>query len=364
MLPGLQEAFADAPFSERGWMRALEELARHTGASRAQIIGLGGRQAVPFNYVSNVGDDRLFDQFVDIDGGSPSVNWRVAATQGAFELVWERHYQARRQQGRFDIYDDFAEHYDMPHGCQTLLSNDSDGFLGLATLRSAADGETSEDDRALFAGIAPVVLRAVRTQQALHHQGSQLLIGAMDAMGSATVLLDGRGQVLAMTPSAEREMTLQQCVALRQSSLRAIDRTSDQRLQRAIGRLLPAMAGATAARLWLADPRDHGQGRVCEIYPLPVREWNFGAAPRLMLSLRTLDAQPADGARLLQEAYGFSPAEADVALMIAAGRSRAEVAERRRVRAETVNDQLKSIFRKAEVRRESELVALVTRILG
>ena len=93
--------------------------------------------------------------------------------------------------------------------------------------------------------------------------------------------------------------------------------------------------------------------------------WTLGRR-QLPGVLRGIESDPPseDAERLLGEALGLSPAEAQVALMIAAGLPRADVARRRHVRPETVNDQLKSIFRKAHVRREADMVALVRQLAG
>lgn len=362
-MPDLNDMFANAPLSEGGWERALEKLGDRTGSQRAQIIGFGGPSAVPFNHVSNVGSPHLLDDFVAINGGDPRVNWRVAATSTPFRIIWEDHYAEIRRQKRFAIYDDFAATHEMMHGCQTVLSAAPSGFIGMALLRSDRDGRTSAEDRQLFSDVAPTVLNAIRMQQALHHQGAHLLAGTMEAMGSTTFLLDSSWHVIAMTPSAEREASGHGAIVLRQSAIRAVDRDGDRRLQQALGRLF-ANERPPVERLWLphADPADRGS--LCEIYPLPGREWSFGAAPRLMLALRRLDQPGSGNVRLLEEAFGLSRAEASVAAMLSAGLSRAEIAQRRGVRPDTVRDQIKTIFRKAHVHRESQLVALIARLLG
>ena len=55
----------------------------------------------------------------------------------------------------------------------------------------------------------------------------------------------------------------------------------------------------------------------------------------------------------------FSDAEADVAYMIADGRTTTEIAEARGVSINTIRTQMKEVFRKAGVRRQADLARLL-----
>ena len=58
--------------------------------------------------------------------------------------------------------------------------------------------------------------------------------------------------------------------------------------------------------------------------------------------------------------YGLTPAEAEVAEMLARGWSPRRIAEHRRVSTDTIHSQLKAIFSKLGCRRQSELVAMIS----
>ena len=361
MLLALQQKFLNAALEPGGWAAALEALAAATHSARAQVIGIGGPAQIAFNHIANLGDGRHREEFIEIQGGSPEVNWRVALSAAPFTLVHEQHYRSVRNNPKYNVYNDFAHRHDMIHGCQTVLANEAGGFLGMATLRTAADGVSSDADLALFDAIAPTVLKTVRLQQAIEHQGASLLAGALEAMNAAAILLGSAGSVIAMTPAAAAHAGGQEVLAVRGGALRAIDRVSDARLQAGLARVLGSANGLAAGRLWLASPRGVMRGLVCELYGLPAQDWNFGAAPTVLVSLRRIDGGDADVA-MLQQAFDLSPAEADIAVLVAQGLSRDEIAARRQVSSETVATQLKAIFRKADVRRQAQLAALVARL--
>lgn len=361
MLLGLQQKFLNAAFEPGGWVAALEALASATHSARAQLIGVGGPAQIIFNHVANPGDNQHATEFVAINGGSPDVNWRVALATQPFAVVHEAQYQALRGHRQFGVYNDFARKYDIMHGCQMVLANDASGLLALTTLRSEADGMSSPDDLALFGAIAPTVLKAIRLQQAVEHQGANLLAGALEAMDAAAILLGSAGTVIAMTPAAADLAGSQEVLAVRGGILRATDRASDARLQKGLAKLLGPASGMTAGRLWLASPNAASRGLVCELFGLPARDWNFGAAPTVLVSLRRLDGGDAD-ITMLRQAFDLSPAEAEIAVLLAQGLSRDEIALRRQVSSQTVASQIKAIFRKADVRRQAQLVALVARL--
>jgi DNA-binding CsgD family transcriptional regulator len=65
---------------------------------------------------------------------------------------------------------------------------------------------------------------------------------------------------------------------------------------------------------------------------------------------------------VIAEAFSLSPAEAKVASMIAAGSSPEEIADALALSRETVRNQIKAVFGKANVHRQNELAALMARI--
>ena len=111
-----------------------------------------------------------------------------------------------------------------------------------------------------------------------------------------------------------------------------------------------------------AGPTDI-EGMRCEVLPLPRREWSMGFEPRALVHLRSPACIDQTRGAELQHMLGLTRAEADVALHAARGLSREEIALARGATVNTVNSQLKSIFMKADVTREAQLVAFLNRIL-
>lgn len=81
-----------------------------------------------------------------------------------------------------------------------------------------------------------------------------------------------------------------------------------------------------------------------------------------LLRVIDLDARPvAPHARLMQ-IFGFTRAEAEIAVGLMEGESLEGIAERKSVRISTVRTQMRSIYAKAEVARQSDLIRLLLQV--
>ena len=115
---------------------------------------------------------------------------------------------------------------------------------------------------------------------------------------------------------------------------------------------------ARAADPVMLTDEEGGVTLLVEAYPLPARPWALPFAPRGIIVART--GAPTDRhAQTLIRTFCLTPAEADIAVRLAAGQSRQQVAAARGVTAETLKVQLRSIYDKTGCGREAQLVRLV-----
>ncbi|PZQ51894.1 MAG: helix-turn-helix transcriptional regulator [Novosphingobium pentaromativorans] len=347
----LAELFARAPFEEGGWERALKTLASRTGSSRAQLLALGDRHAA-FNWVTDA-DPSFLTEFDKIGGYRPDVNYRVASTRAPLELSWEAHYAEARAVSTNEAYLDYVRRHDAEFGVQMVLSQRVGVLFGLAALHGSKDGVTTEAQRDVFRQVGPAVLDAIRLQDAIEHQGADLLKGSLESMRNAAILLDAVGKVCGMT-SAAQALLGPRTLQVRGGGLFAARPDLDQILQK---RIAAALAGTAdgPADLWL---RGDNELLLIDARTLPRQDWTFGFAPRAIVTLRAplaLDQLPA---RRLAEALGLTLAEAEVVTLLAQGHSRQATAQLRGVSVQTVVAQLRTIFQKCGVNREAELVAI------
>lgn len=348
--------FARAPFEDNGWDRALKALAGATGSSRAQLLAIGEKHT-RFNWVTDV-EEGYVEDFLAIGGHRPDVNFRVAASRPPFELSWEHHYDAVKAAAPNDAYMEHIRRWDAEHGAQLVLSDLPGAFFGLAALHSESDGRTTEAQRETLLAAAPQVLAAIRLQRAVEHQGAQLLRGSLDALRTAAILIDAAGRVCAVTGAAQ-DLLGPETLQVRAGLLRMARPDLDRTLQMRIGLAL-ASGQAMPSESWVSSP----QGPLLiEVCALPRQDWNFGFAPCVIVTLKTpLGFSDDQGARL-SAAIGLTRAEGEIVALLAQGRSRQEIAAMRGVSAQTVASQLRTIFQKAGVNREAELVSIARAVV-
>lgn len=89
------------------------------------------------------------------------------------------------------------------------------------------------------------------------------------------------------------------------------------------------------------------------VAPLP------GSREAAILFLREQTGNTSPRPEALQTLYGFTPAEAEIAVRLAAGADPEEIAAGKGITMNTLRTHLKSIMSKADVHRQGELVALI-----
>lgn len=272
--------------------------------------------------------------------------------------MWEHHYDQARAVSTNDAYIEHVRRWDAEHGAQLAMVDASGIMFGIAALHSASDGRTIEAHRQVLGDIAPHVMSAIRLQRAIEHQGADLLRGSLDALRTAAVLLDSAGRVCSITAAAQNLLgpdTLQ----VRGGALRSARGDIDRGLQLRIGIAL-ANRQTSPSELWqqtAAGPL------LVEVCALPHQDWNFGFAPRVIVTLKApLGLANNQGARL-SAALELTRAEGDIVALLAQGHARQEIARMRGVSIQTVASQLRTIFQKVGVNREAELVSVARAII-
>ena len=358
------DIFLAAALEPDRWPEALAEMAQRTGASHGQLIGVGGARDIPFNIVTDLDEQRL-REFVELDGGSPALNFRVAASEqrmarGDYDsLLHEADYDAVLPLLQSDRYVQWCEEVDIPHGCQTNLVVDRVGVIGLATLRKRRDGRTSARQRKVFAEASVAARRAVRLQERLEGDQAALLAGAFEAIAATAYILDGAGRLQAMTRSAEQLLS-DGHILLRDGFLEGAG--TPLSLGQAAA-LLVAAQGMGHVRLRLDNP-ERPQPLFLEGFRLPAHAWSLGRTPQAIIVAKPPARDRAGIAALLSILYRMTAAEADVAIRLFEGKSRAEISDARSVTIETIRGQIKTIYAKTGTAGEAALMRLLAAIMA
>lgn len=350
----LGERFALAAVDGTEWLGALRAMAEMTGSSHGQLIGFVPGE-VPFNWINDIDQDQIA-RFVELERGDPNINVRVRAslTDPTFVIRSEADYRAVGPGSGFGLYREMCDAYDIPHGCQTKLLDEGDRFIGFALNRSRSDGKTDADTRALFAAIAPHVRMAAKMQLAFEDRGSALLNGALEHVGLPIFICNEAGQVKGKTGEAT--------ALLSAGRFRFVDGRIGLPHPRDDAALLRTLARQHRQPVGFETLTLLGDGKqvpmVADICRLPAQPWRLSFASQLLVIVRSGRRWHNAAPSILRTAFGLSAAETAVALALARGETRDEIAAARGTSAQTTKAQLKSIFAKLGVSREVELVTM------
>jgi hypothetical protein len=194
-------AFLNAPFRKNGWQEAVAQLAMVTGSALAQLCGSLPGLRMPFNLLS----EEPHDPYRHLE--NPVVygpeNWRIGVSAGVLAVRHDHHYSEFRASHRRSFYDDAVSDLDVPFGCQTVLSQTGQEFIGLALLRSHRNGACDAEVLTAFHLLARQAQRALRVQLALGQESAELMLGGLSHGSEATLLLDRFGSLAALSESAE-----------------------------------------------------------------------------------------------------------------------------------------------------------------
>lgn len=190
-------------------------------------------------------------------------------------------------------------------------------------------------------------------------EGYEALLASMDI---AVIALDWEGRVKFANELAERQLKTGEFLRVCNGQLTATDEGVSARL-RALIRSVAERGGAAAAGAHLTV---HAEARCLHLAIRALSAPTFGPAPRagVMVAAFAPAGAPTRRERGLAELFGLTPAEIRVAMLLLEGLEPREIAGRTRSTYDAVRFQLKTIYRKAGVRRQCELVRLMSVLPG
>jgi DNA-binding CsgD family transcriptional regulator len=338
----------------------MQSFADITGSRSGQLTGFDSNASVLFNVFTNI-DPAAYKVFA----ATAEINPRVPVIQDAptLKVISDSDFMTPRECDRHPFYQEFLRPFDIPFTCMAILDRQEESFISLGILRSQRQGFITDEQRQAFAALAPHVRTAVRTHRALRGHGIAVLTGALEALSIPAFICDRRGNVKALTQSAEILVTSGRGLELKAGRLQP-DRPDDAKV---LGDALDATVagqrpGPPLLRTVIVRSRNSGPPLVLDVFPLPHQPYQFNFEPRALVVTRGITSSPARRATLLQTLYELTSSEVDIAQSIAEGGSAEAIATRRDVSIGTVRAQIKAIMAKVGVNRQAELVALISHL--
>lgn len=263
---------------------------------------------------------------------------------------------------------DYYLHYLKPIGLFRILGVDTaepGGMLArLRFSRRASEPRFKARERDLLAQITPHLRLAIEIYAKLNRTTSErdVYAGAVNQLSVASIILDERGRLLTTNAVGRALLDQGEGLSLRDGRLHIEGRDIDKELQQALATIIKAqLHGETSVVRALRVPRTKGRADLgLVIRPVPTSQWSEGqSSPSAAVFISDPDLHESTSRQILGELFDLTPAEANLATLLARGLSLAQVSSAQNISQHTARAQLKSIFAKTGVSRQAELVRLV-----
>jgi DNA-binding CsgD family transcriptional regulator/PAS domain-containing protein len=291
--------------------------------------------------------------------------WAIAALQKPTkpgELIYGDELCPRRQLRRTEFYNDFLVRYDTNLFCAIETLKTDTQLESISFFQGVNDQEPDRDQTDLIRLVIPHIQAALRTRRqiAAAETASREFEETLNCLERGVVLLDQSGNCLFVNASAQRILDRRDGISIVKSKLWVHSPVERARLAALTQR------SCTSEVINPGDPvaiSRHGKR------PLNISVHRFCSEnPRVskravaIAFISDPEQQVKTPSSLMTSLFGFTQAECRLAGLLVTGYSLKHAAEKCQVTYETVRSQVKSIFNKTGVRRQTELMQLLLKI--
>src|SRR5215213_10087377 len=350
------------------WPKALAALADATGALNAHFVVWNSRENKS-DFLASAHPDRGWETLYSTYYGAIALYRQLLENRKVGEWIAIYHYFDRAFVQQDEHFNDFLLRigglYSVKGRVFETPSRDTYAIIGV--LRSPKVGPLDGDE---IGRLTASLNGHLRRAAALHHKLSavrpngRLLEAAIDQLSFGILVVDWRGKVLAANWTAQSMLQTGDALIERHGVLRA-------RHQEDNGRLTHSLAAATRSKqLWGSScirlARQSGKpAYIATVAPLTeaVDLASMGGDRAALIVINEPDRKDASGlCKALQQAFGLTPAEARTAALVGSGLALQDVADQVGITVGTIRCELKNVFERLDISRQSELATLVARL--
>lgn len=269
-------------------------------------------------------------------------------------------------------YTHYLRQFDVRYGIGICLWTDHrDAFVVLALNHTPSAGPITHQQKQAAAALQPHLrsLYAIYRRLARLEEANGSLRACFDRLPIGMLVLDAEGRILQSNAKAEHWLNARSGAS--RSALGALhitDRKAHNRLRAALSRLGSGMGVSLPETILVPGPIDRREASsFLHLCALPhVAAHTLAPLGRVIgfVYEATASQNTAVVHHMLQGALGLTPAEARVALLLRDCKDPDQVSRELGISISTVRTHLQHLFRKTGVRRQSELIMLVDRLVS
>ena len=343
------------------WKATIGLCGQYAGGADAQLLIMCKKTETPISGIlaGTVFPEQGNADFVNYYGSiDPILKY---LSQGAMD-EWRSCHKVNTQYfiDHNEFYQDFLLAYNARYRMTGKVYQNNDQYSLFVVLRAVGQQPFGDSEQRAAQRFSGHLQRALRLQTHTQNLQAKAELGAraIDALSLAMLIVDANGTILHLNTAAEHLLNNPACeLNCKLGRLSITHPTNKNRLSALIAgaTCYPAIGGA----MFL----NGAENRQAFVTPLPAaspfnQDWQIP----LVLILVVDAGKVLSPLQLVGRLYDLSPAELRIASALLAGKSPEEYAQGAGITLNTVRTQLKSLFRKTETHRQSELVALLSRV--
>jgi len=362
------ELLYEAAVVSETWPKALAALADATGAVNAHFAVWNSRENKS-DFFASAHSDPGWETLYSTYYGAIAPCRHLLDNRPVGEWIASHHYFDQAFVRKSEYFNDFLLRigglYSVKGRVFETGSRDTYAIAGV--LRSPKAGPLDSDE---IARLAASLNGHLRRAAAIHHKLSaarpngRLLEAAVDKLSIGILVVDWRGKVLAANRTAQDMLQTEDALIERNGVLRAWHRDDNERLTHSLAVAIDSKRLGASGCIHLS--RQSGKtAYIATVAPLTeaVDLASMGGNRAALIMINEPERENSSGLRkALQQAFGLTPAEARTASLVGSGLAPQDVADQIGITVGTIRSELKDIFEKLNISRQSELAALVARL--
>jgi len=336
-LSAIPTAFVAAAKNGLEWNTALETVAAATASCKAMFLSVP-QGKTQFSQHHPCG---WIDRVLDYGGVSKLLRDRVISNADCKKPE----YQAP------------PERETVPWFAGLKIAADSEVWC-LLIQRSIEQGPFSRTELTELADLSSVLSKVATEAQLLGFARAQGALGVFSLLDVPAALLDRRGQPIHLNQPAKQ--LLGDDVTIREGRITSCDHNATVALRQALDEFLSSDHPPPLMRFISLPRREDRRPLLVSAIRLSELSQSVFAHCQAVLIFFDMDMHPRPSEAVLRQAFGLSAAEVRLAMGLATGESLRTLAEQLKITKQTARHELKSVFAKLKVHRQSELVALLS----
>lgn len=265
-----------------------------------------------------------------------------------------------------EFYKSFLEPVNVFHILGADINTCDGAQCRIRISRSRDDKAFGNEEKALLAQFIPHLERSVNIHMQLNRIEAErnLYAGAVDQMAVGTIILDEAGKVLQTNQVADRLIQEKDGIKLVNDGLQVGTARDTQEFRRLVKQSLLSQKSSNPSVVEaLRVQRPSGRADLGIIVrSVPLSAWSEGKqCPTVVIFISDPEQQSTAPQEIVRALFDFTPAETQLAMLLANGLTLDEASEELGISRNTSRAHLRSTFSKTGVTRQTMLVRLILR---